>query len=197
MKIHGLRFLITTALLMLGLEAQAFVITTTTIDGVACDSTTCWSGSDPKNPKAADVSAITGVADLVSLYKAEVPDNSGDPIVEEGLLTSSYETSFWPDPLDPENALISYIVGGDFISCPECFLLVKDGKNNPVWYIFDIGSWDGTEVLDIQNFWPGKGGISHVDILGKSTSVPEPTSGITKPRLTGCWFCPQKSSKII
>ncbi len=183
MKTHYFRSLITTMLMMFALEAQAFVITTTTIDGTPCDYTvsgvTCWSGSSPNNPDADDVSSITGVADLVSLYKADVP-NTGRDTVESGLLTSFYETSFSPvpsdpsEPLDPENALISY-VGGDFISCPECFLVVKDGNNDPIWYIFDIGSWNGMDDIEILNFWPDKGGISHVDIVGRSTSVPEPS----------------------
>lgn len=179
MKTHYLRSLITAVLMMFALEAQALVITTSTIDGAACDSSTCWSGSTPNNPDADDVSSITGVADLVSLYKADVP-NEGRITVESGLFTSSYETSFTPvpsdplDPLDPENAFISY-VEGDFISCPECFLVVKDGKNDPIWYIFDIGSWDGMEDIDILGFWPDQGGISHVDIVGRSASIPEPS----------------------
>jgi hypothetical protein len=175
MKIYYLRSLITVALVMFSLEVQALVITTTTIGVDACDSSTCWSGTTPNNPDADDVSSITGVADLVSLYKADVPD-TGLITVESGLLTSSYETSFSPvaDPLDPENAFISY-VGEDYINCPECFLVVKDGNNDPIWYIFDIGSWDGIEAIEIQNFWPGQGGISHVDILGRSVGVPEPS----------------------
>ena len=178
MKTHYLRSLITAVLMMFALEAQALVITTSTIDGAACDSSTCWSGSTPNNPDADDVSFIIGVADLVSLYKADVP-KEGRITVESGLFTSSYETSFTPvptnpaDPLDPENAFISY-VEGDFISCPECFLVVKDGNHDPIWYIFDIGSWNGTDDIEIMNFWPDSGAISHVDIVGRITSVPVP-----------------------
>ena len=179
MKTHYLGSLITTVLMMFALEAQALVITTSAIDGVTCDSATCWSGSAPTNPDAADVSFITGVADLVSLYKADVP-NTGRDTLESGLFTSSYETSFSPvpsdpsEPLDPEGALISY-VGGDFISCPECFLVVKDGNHDPIWYIFDIGSWNGMDNIEILDFWPARGAISHVDIVGRSASVPEPS----------------------
>ena len=166
---NSIKILIGLALAVVGSQAQALLITPTTIGLDACTSTTCWFGDVPNNPNAADVSGIVGVADLVSLYKADV----GDPIVEEGPFASSYETTFGPDSLDPNNADIDF-VGGDVISCPECFLLVKDGNNDPIWYIFDIGSWAG-DFIDIRDFWVDQtGGISHVQIFGKSANVPEP-----------------------
>ena len=175
------------ALGMFSLQAQALIITTTTIGEVDCDytdpGTTCWSDTvtTPDNPNAADVSAIVGVSNLVELYKAEVPNDLNGDILEEGSFASSYDTIFGPINNDPEDALISLLEGAASISCPECFLLVKDGNQDPTWYIFDIGSWDGL-VLDIQDFWAitadnpqGNGAISHVSIFGNVANVPEPS----------------------
>ena len=183
---HTLKILIGLALAVIGSQAQAVPIDitvtgslTTTIDGVLCSTVTnpaCWEGSSPTNPKAGDISSLVGVADLVSLYKADV----GVPVVEEGPFTSSYKTTFSNTSTDPEDALIEYI-SGDSISCPECFLLVKDGAaHTPIWYVFDIGSWDGLGDIIITDFWPtlpdgtSGGAISHVEIFGNSSNVPEP-----------------------
>ena len=40
------------------------------------------------------------------------------------------------------------------------------------YYLFDIGGWDGVQNIELTNFWPDKGAISHVAIYG----VPEPTN---------------------
>jgi PEP-CTERM motif len=43
--------------------------------------------------------------------------------------------------------------------------------------VFDISSWNGTESIDLQGFWPNRGAISNVAIWGaETTSVPEPAS---------------------
>ncbi len=167
---NSIKILMGLALLAIGSQAQALVITPTTIDGVLCtDGVDCWSGSVPNNPDADSVMTETGASDLVSLYKANV----GDPVVEEGAFSSSYETTFGADPLDPEDAFINY-VSGPIISCPDCFLVVKDGNQDPIWYIFDLGSWAG-DFIDILGFWPNQGAISHVEIYGNSAAnVPEP-----------------------
>jgi hypothetical protein len=75
--------------------------------------------------------------------------------------------------LDPEDAEIKY-TGGAVITGNPIYLLVKDGNHDPIWYIFDISSWNGTETINLQEFWPSGGAISHVDILtGNGTSVPD------------------------
>ena len=169
---NSIKILIGLALAAITSQAQAIplTITPTEIDGVLCTSTTCWSGNTPNNPDAADVSSIVGVANLVSLYKADV----ADPVVEEGPFASSYDTTFSNSTTDPSDALIKYMAGSDSISCLECFLLVKDGNQDPIWYIFDIGSWNGTDSISIEGFWPDQGAISHVTIFGESANVPEP-----------------------
>ncbi|MCM0614345.1 PEP-CTERM sorting domain-containing protein [Marinobacter sediminum] len=123
---------------------------------------------DPGPPNntldADDVAAFFGTSDLSLLYKAEV-----DPAAEEGPYQSFYSTAFSGDPND---ALITWD-GPDYISCPECYLVVKDGSQHPQ-YLFDLGNWNGKDALDLQGFYPDGGAISHVAIFGKSVSVPEP-----------------------
>ena len=156
--------------LMFGSFAQALpiAITPTTINGAACTATTCWSGSVPNNPDAADVQSIVGSsATLELLYK----DNVGG--IEEGTFLNHYDTEYFNTPLDPMDATITF-TGGNSINCPECYLLLKDGNQDPVWYIFDIGFWDGTSALEMTGFWPNQGAISHVSIVGDNRNVPEP-----------------------
>lgn len=58
------------------------------------------------------------------------------------------------------------------------YLLVKDGRHAPAWYLFDLqnlnpgGAWNGTDPLVLSGFWPGPGAISNVRVYG----APEPTS---------------------
>ena len=81
---------------------------------------------------------------------------------------------------DPSGAVISWDGGPGSISCPSCFVLVKDGKQIPAWYLFDVSNWDGEEDLVLENFWPDSGAISHVSILGDPqvppSEVPVPAS---------------------
>jgi hypothetical protein len=75
---------------------------------------------------------------------------------------------------DPQNALIDYISGPSISGFDEVYLYVKDGNQDPAFYIFDISTWNGTADLDLQGFWPGNGAISHVAIYaGGTTSVPD------------------------
>ena len=95
------------------------------------------------------------------LYKQDVGG------AETGSLAGSYTTTFDNTPQDPSEATITYD-GGQYVG-PTAYLLVKDGNNQPAWYLFnltDLG-WDGTETLDLSGFWIGKGGISHVSLYGQ------------------------------
>ena len=147
---------------LFSLQAQAIVLTP-----ADCVSPTCWTTNDNSNLTVAEVSAIVGVAGLTEYYKQDVGGG------ESGAFASSYDTSFGVDPNDPDWALIEY-VAGDAVSCPDCFLLIKDGNQSPAQYIFKIGTWNGTDNLSMTDFWPTQGAISHVSIYGKETSVPEP-----------------------
>lgn len=119
--------------------------------------------------------------DLFSLYKSNV----GGP--EEGPLWDSYETTFFQDPatdptedLDPVGANIEYDGPPDpYVDVSSgAWLIVKDGNHSPGWYLFDLYSlgWDGMDIIELTDFWPGKGAISHVEILGATSPVPEPAT---------------------
>jgi hypothetical protein len=111
--------------------------------------------------------------DLVLYYKANVGGS------EEGTFATSYNTTFANTPTDPEDALIQYISGA-VIDCPECYLAIKDGNQNPSYYFYNLSAWDGTEAISLENFWPQQGAISHISIWGREDGgggqqeIPEP-----------------------
>jgi len=130
-----------------------------------------WQGSLPKNPNPDDVETITGTSSqLTLLYKSDVGG------ADSGSLPNSYDTTYFNSPTDPKDAKIEY-KGGAIVSGSPIYLLVKDGNHDPIWYIFDITGWNGTETIDLQNFWPGEGAISHVSILGTETTTRVPDAG--------------------
>ena len=86
-------------------------------------------------------------------------------------MSGDYSTSFANSPLDPAEAQITWD-GPDTINCPNCYLLVKDGNQSPAWYLIDINGWDGQEDLDLVNFWPAQGAISHVSIWMQPIPIP-------------------------
>jgi len=110
------------------------------------------------------VLGITGYSH--PLYKA----TPGSPVAEEGVLAGSYETVFDDDNSD---AVIEY-VAGDIVG-PIAYLLVKDGRQQPAWYLFNLTGlgWDGMEKIEVQGFWPNQGEISHVSLYGNRTGVPD------------------------
>lgn len=101
---------------------------------------------------------------VTELYKF---DGGGS---ESGPFSGSYETTFNGD----ESGGSITFTGGTSISCPQCFLLVKDGNHTPYWYLFNINSWDGNQTITLSGFWPDpdKGAISHVGIWGASVPAP-------------------------
>lgn len=114
---------------------------------------------------ADDVESLTGyTGDLVSAYKM---DYGGS---ESGPGTMYYTTAFTGLGSDgPTGATISWD-GGSWIDCPDCFLVVKDGKQVPAAYVFDLGSWDGKETITLSGFWEdAPGAISYVEIFGSTT----------------------------
>ena len=126
-----------------------------------------WQGSDPNNPDADDVETITGFGgDLTELYKDEVGG------VESGPFLGSYSTTYANSSTEPEDFTISYGVG-DVITDAVKYLVVKDGNHNPIWYIFDITSWNGKADIVGTDFWPKKGNVSHVTIYGGAKGVPD------------------------
>ncbi len=107
------------------------------------------------------------------LYKENVGDG-----YDTGTYAASYETEFFNDPDDPQEATITYVAPPPLVDA--MFLLVKDGNHDPAWYLFNIAGWDGVDTLYMEDFWPGGGAISHVTLYGGGgtgiTIVPEPGS---------------------
>ena len=152
-------------LLVFGAQAHALTISPSLIPSPCIDY-----GNDTSQAVIDTVIApIIGTA--VELYKQNVGGS------EVGLLASSYTTTF-NSPSDPSGGTITYD-GGPIVT--DAFLLVKDGNQEPAWYLFDLTGtcplldWDGMETLELSGFWPGNGAISHVSLYG-TQGVPEPTT---------------------
>lgn len=129
-----------------------------------------WQGSVPGNPNANDIEDITGTsAQLTLAYKSDVGSS------DSGSLAGSYDTTYNNTPTDPEEAAITFNGTGAAISGSPLYLLVKDGNQDPIWYIFDISGWNGVETINLEGFWPNQGAISHVGIYttGESRQVPD------------------------
>lgn len=155
-----------------GVQVYALDLSPSTSGVVLGSSLTPQAG--PSNCEPACVYQAFGLSNdgsLSLLYKANV----GGP--EEGTFAGSYNTVFnFERTGDAAGGTISF-TGGASISCPSCYLAVKDGNINPRYYFFDISSWNGTETINLNGFWPGRGAISHVSIWGTpSAGVPEPSS---------------------
>ena len=113
---------------------------------------------------------VEGFDSTNELYKSnEDGDAIGDDGTEPGTWFWEYTTEFSNPVGDPSDATIS-LDQGSAMNSPG-WLLVKDGNNAPVWYLFDISGWDGMMDIVLTGFWPDKGGISNVSIY---TAVPEP-----------------------
>ena len=138
---------------------------------ITCGTPVCLLLFGDENGQAQIDAAIAGaLGTSTELYK----DNVGGS--EEGSFAGSYETTFSNDPLDPQDALIEYVMGQPVLD-NATHLLVKDGNQSPNWYLFWIaGAWNGLDSISLMDFWPAQGAISHVSIYGgESTSVPEPS----------------------
>ena len=129
-----------------------------------------WTGLDNSNFDAEDISGIVGnVVD--ELYKQNVDDPS-----DSGPYAGSYSTEFFNTPGDPEEAVMTYL-SGPYITETPLYLYVKDGSQDPAYYIFNLtGIWNGTDTIQLSGFWPNQGAISHIAIYGGNTPVPEPTT---------------------
>ena len=154
----------------LSLSAQAV-----TIDPANCGtSLICYTTTDNSNLNtSAEIETAFGVSfdpDLTLYYKANQDGSAGD-----GSFLSSYSTTFSNPPSDPADADITYGTGAS-ISCPDCYLLVKDGSQTIAQYLIGLGSWNGTDTLELENFWPSNGAISNVAIWGNVSPVPVPAA---------------------
>ena len=158
------------ALLGMAGTANAIIILTPTTAGVIPGTNTMG----PSNCEPGCVETIFGTSDLLPLYKSDWFFGFS---IDSGSYASSYDTAYSNSLLDPSNALITY-EGGAAIDCPSCYLAIKDGNQSPGYYFYDLSAWDGHETISLENFWPGKGAISHIGIWGlpTPTNVPEPST---------------------
>lgn len=190
-----------TALAILGAQAQALTLSAT--DPAGCgnylgtnpdydptdpsnkenpslyDETSGWSGSGPdcfvaeSNDSASFIETYTNTTGLTLEYK----DEQG--VGEEGPFWNHYETTYGvpTDPTLQNSATISWdTTSSSSIDCPDCWLAVKDGKSDPIWYLFDISSWNGEDDIVLTGFFDEKGAdaISHVAIYSNGVGVPAP-----------------------
>lgn len=161
------------AMMLMGFafSASALVIDATALlPGIWDLGVNYWTSDDNSVFNDADIEAITGFTGLDFLYKAEV----NVPVTEEGGFKDYYATVF--PGADPSGASISWTGSGldPFISGNPIILDVKDGSQTPAHYLFNLSSipWDGKETIELRNFWPGTGSISHIAIHG-GTQVPD------------------------
>jgi hypothetical protein len=149
--------------------------------------------SGPETGQAAiDAVIASWIGSATELYKSDVVDGSASG-VESGL-ASSYETTFlqFDDAVqlkDPSGADIEN-TGTPIIAGPA-YLLVKDGMQDPGWYLFDLTllGWTGVETLMLRDFWPNRGSISHVTLYGSEGSdIPGVPDGGSVLALLGLAF---------
>jgi hypothetical protein len=157
------------AVILLGtsIEAQALTINPATTP--ICGSPVCLAQSGNQTSQAQIDAFLASLGFPTNvLYKQDVGAGS-----DSGSFAGSYTTTFQP-PADPSGAIITYDGAPDpVITANPVYLLVKDGSATPAWYFFNISGWNGTETITLVNFWPDQGAISHVQINGNGTSVPD------------------------
>jgi hypothetical protein len=151
-------------LLAVALSGSAYALSITPTSGVL--NTTRWEGSETSQSDIdSAISPIIGNA--TELYKQDVGG------AESGPFAGSYNTVFLDTPAEPSGATITY-TGGPIIP-EDAFMLVKDGNQDPAWYLYNLTAlgWDGMDQLDLSGFWPNQGAISHISFYSGGTSVPD------------------------
>jgi hypothetical protein len=148
------RYLIAMALAMVAVQAHAILVITQP-DSCEDDTITCATGLSSSTN--AVVNMITTWYDAVELYRWDI--TAGDSMEYADSYTTTVTST------DNTSATISLDTGADVIACVDCYLLVKDGKTDIPWYLFDI-DWLGTESIQLSGFWPDPDdGISHISIF--------------------------------
>lgn len=131
--------------------------------------------------------SCTAMSGLTELYKFDWNQSGGGS--ESGSLAGSYGSTRTSNS-GGDGGTITWN-GPSAIACSAltpCWLLVKDGNNDPGRYAYNLSSlWDGTSTITLSGFWPDQGGISHWALYGGAgdvcttppcgpSRVPEPTS---------------------
>jgi hypothetical protein len=161
----GLAFFAPLALLT-PLAADALLTTPST---EACGTATCLLMTGNQTSQAEIDTVIAGVlGGSRELYTHQVGGS------EAGAFAGAYLTESQNTSSDSQDATITY-VGGDVLG-GATHLLVKVGHHSPAWYLYEL-SWNGTETITLDHFWPNQGAISHVSIYGiagSATRLPQP-----------------------
>jgi len=140
-KLIFVKLLFTLGIMIFSLQAQATISLTPSDCGTTFS---CWTTDQTSTLTTSEVESLIGYSGtLDELYKMDVGAGS-----DTGPYAGSYQTTFSNTATDPSDALIQYISGAS-ITCPDCFLLIKDGNHSPAQYIFDIGIWNGTEDISM------------------------------------------------
>jgi hypothetical protein len=162
------------ALAVIGGAISAQALSITPSSGTL--NVTRWQG--PETSQAAIDLIIGGIiAPSTELYKQDVGKVSDPLPAATGLLAANYKTTFDNEPLDPSEALIEHL-GGLSVG-PNAYLLVKGGGPTKfvgdLWYLYDLTAlgWNGTEDLELTEFWPNQGAISHVTLYGDIPGTPD------------------------
>lgn len=160
----------------IGISTSASAGTISYNNGAVVTSAFCGTSninSQPEVEVLVESASCSGGVQLTQYYKVDY-----DGGAESGGFAGAYGAFGWAG--DPNSVEIRF-TGGTAISCPDCFLAVKDGNANPAMYAFDISNWDGTSSIFLTGFWEGtRGSISNVSIWGKvddsnpPVTVPEP-----------------------
>ncbi|HMS82096.1 MAG TPA: PEP-CTERM sorting domain-containing protein [Nitrospira sp.] len=126
------------------------------------------------NNLLATPNTITGISGLTLAYRSILG-------VESGPFASSYGTTFNGNGLQFS---LSY-GSGSSIACPTCVLVVTRGVNpsgSPLTakYLYNIGSWNGTEQITGAAFWPPANQLPRVASVAiyraDPVGLPEPAS---------------------
>jgi hypothetical protein len=113
--------------------------------------------SGRENNTSAILIAISGwIGTDTETYK----DDEGDG--ETGSAMQWYTTTYNQDLSGAE--IVWDGATDNYITEPS-YLLVKGGKQELSWYLFDISSWDGMATISLSGFWPQQGSISHISIF--------------------------------
>jgi hypothetical protein len=136
-----------------------------------------WTGTDTANLSAAQIAALVGYVGTLSEVYVQIVGGS-----EGGSFAGSYTTTFDNTSGDPMDARIDYDGNPDpTITGSPIYLYVKDGNQDPAFYVFNISDWNRTDDIYIQGFWPQQGAISHVAIFTGTGTPPSqvPDGGAT------------------